>query len=197
MEFLHNMTSYFEALGTWGLALNSFVESFFLVPPPDFVLIFLDLKTPERAIYYATVCTIASILGAIIGYAIGKWLGRPAFDWIFSCFQKKGSTKAKEYFDKVEIMYNKYGSWAVFFAAFTPIPYKVFTIASGILKMNFLGFIIASFLGRGGRFFVVSIVLMLFGEKIKNHLELVIIACTIVIILFFVILYKKRKHLIK
>jgi ferredoxin len=99
--------------------------------------------------------------------------------------------------EAVEKMYNKYGSFAVFFSAFTPIPYKVFTIASGILSMNFWKFMLASFFGRGLRFFIVSIVLMLFGEAIKQYIELVIIAVTIVIILFFVILYKKRKSLIK
>ena len=83
MEFLHNMSAYFEQFGVWGLFINSFVESFFLVPPPDFVLIALDLHMPERALYYAFVCTIASTLGGIFGYAIGKWIGRPAFDWIF------------------------------------------------------------------------------------------------------------------
>ena len=197
MEFLHNMSAYFEQFGVWGLFINSFVESFFLVPPPDFVLIALDLHMPERALYYAFVCTIASTLGGIFGYAIGKWIGRPAFDWIFSMFQKKGNNKAKEYFDKVEELYNQYGAWAVFFAAFTPIPYKVFTIASGILKMNFVAFMLASNIGRGMRFFIVSLVLMIFGEQIKNNIELVIAAVTLVIIAFFVVLYKKRKSIVK
>lgn len=197
MEFLHNMGQYFSTLGTLGLCLNSFIESFFLVPPPDFLLIAMDLKNPERALYYAFLCTLASAAGGAVGFGIGKWFGRPAFDWIFSGLQKKGNNKAKEYFDKVEVLYNKYGAWAVFFAAFTPIPYKVFTIASGILKMNFLGFMTASFVGRGMRFFIVSIVLMLFGEKIKNNIELVIILTSLIIVLFFVVLYKKRKKLIK
>ncbi|MDO5438299.1 MAG: VTT domain-containing protein [bacterium] len=197
MEFLHNMGQYFSTLGTLGLCLNSFIELFFLVPPPDFLLLAMDLKNPERALYYAFLCTLASAAGGAVGFGIGKWFGRPAFDWIFSGLQKKGNNKAKEYFDKVEVLYNKYGAWAVFFAAFTPIPYKVFTIASGILKMNFLGFMTASFVGRGMRFFIVSIVLMLFGEKIKNNIELVIILTSLIIVLFFVVLYKKRKKLIK
>lgn len=191
------MGAYFEDLGILGLCLNSFIESFFLVPPPDFLLIGMDLKTPEHALYYAFLCTIASGFGGAVGYGIGAWFGRPAFDWIFSGLQKKGNNKAKEYFDKVEILYEKYGSWAVFFAAFTPIPYKVFTIASGILKMNFITFMIASIIGRGMRFFIVSIVLAIFGEKIKNNLELVIIAVSALIVLFCVVLYKKRKSIIK
>ena len=85
---------------------------------------------------------------------------------------------------------------AVFFSAFTPIPYKIFTIASGILNMNFWKFMLASFLGRGMRFYLVSIVLMLFGPMIKQYIEWVILGVTVLIILFFVILYKKR-HMFK
>ena len=192
MDFLHNIIGYFEQFGTLGLFLNSCIESFFLIPPPDFLLIAMDLHKPSYALYFAFICTVASAVGGVIGYAIGKWLGRPAFDWIFSGLQKRGKNKAKEYFDKVEVLYNRYGAWAVFFAAFTPVPYKVFTIASGILKMNFISFMTASVLGRGMRFFTVSIVLMIFGEKIKNNIELVIAAVTFLIIVFFVVLYKKR-----
>ena len=197
MYFINEMGQYFQSLGVWGLCLNSFIESFFLVPPPDFLLIILDLDNPDRAMYYAFLCTIASALGGAFGYFIGRWGGRPVFDWIFSGLQKKGNSKAKEYFDKVEELYNQYGAWAVFFAAFTPIPYKVFTIASGILKMNFVAFMLASIVGRGMRFFIVSLVLMIFGEQIKDNIELVILAATFVIIAFFVILYKKRKSLVK
>lgn len=150
----------------------------------------MDLATPKNALYYAFICTIASAVGGAVGYGIGFWGGRPAFNWLF----RKGG---KEKFEAVEKLYNKYGVTAVLLAAFTPIPYKVFTIASGILNMNFLKFMLASFVGRGARFFIVSIVLMLFGEAIKQYIELVIIAVTLVIILFFVILYKKRKSLIK
>lgn len=94
-------------------------------------------------------------------------------------------------------MYNKYGSIAVFFAGFTPIPYKVFTIASGVLNMNWWKFTIASFFGRAGRFFLVSVVLMLFGEMIKQYLEVVIAVVSVIIILFFVVLYYKGKKTIK
>ena len=89
-------------------------------------------------------------------------------------------------------MYNKYGAIAVLSAAFTPIPYKVFTIASGILNMNFIQFTLASIIGRGLRFFIVSLVLMFFGESVKKYIELIILGVTIVIIVFFVVLYKKR-----
>ncbi len=183
-ELLSQMNNLFQSMGVQGLALNSFIESFFLVPPPDILLIAMDLAKPEKALYYAFICTIFSALGGVVGYLIGFWGGRPVFNFLFR--------NKHEQFDNVEKLYNKYGMIAVFFSAFTPIPYKIFTIASGILNMNFPQFIAASFFGRGLRFYLVSLVLMLFGETIKQYIELVIIGVTILIILFFVILYKKR-----
>ena len=185
----HAMIQYFQQFGTWGLALNSFVESFFLVPPPDFLLIIMDLAKPEKALWYALVCSISSILGCIVGYLIGLIGGRPVFNWFFR--------KNPEQFEKVEELYNKYGSIAVFFAGFTPIPYKVFTIASGVLNMNLWKFTVASFFGRAGRFFIVSIVLMIFGEWFKQYIELVILAVSAIIVVFFVILWLKSKHSLK
>ncbi len=175
---------FYKELGTFGLAINAFIESFFLVPPPDFLLIILDLANPKKALFYAFVCTIASTIGGIVGYYIGKFGGRPIFNFLF---RNKHSQ-----FEKVEALYNKYGAIAVLFAAFTPIPYKVFTIASGILNMNFIQFTLASIIGRGLRFFIVSLVLMFFGESVKKYIELIILGVTIVIIVFFVVLYKKR-----
>lgn len=185
----HAMVEYFQQFGIWGLALNSFIESFFLVPPPDFLLIIMDLAKPEKALWYATVCSFASILGGLIGYLIGYVGGRPVFNWIFR--------KNPEHFEKVETLYNKYGSIAVFFAGFTPIPYKVFTIASGVLGMNVWHFTVASFFGRAGRFFLVSVVLMICGEWIKQYLEIVIGVVSLIIVLFFVVLYYKGKKHVK
>ncbi len=188
-EILVSMNNFFQSMGVQGLAINSAVESFFLVPPPDFLLIAMDLAKPEKALYYALICTIASIAGAVVGYFIGLFGGRPVFNFLFKNKHDK--------FEAVEKMYNEYGSFAVFFSAFTPIPYKVFTIASGVLKMNFWKFVLASFFGRGGRFFLVSLVLMFFGEAVKQYLELVILAVTVLIIIFCIIVYKKRHSFIK
>ena len=76
-ELLSQMNNLFQSLGVQGLALNSFIESFFLVPPPDILLVAMDLAKPERALYYATICTIFSALGGVVGYLIGFWGGRP------------------------------------------------------------------------------------------------------------------------
>ena len=82
-EVFHNMNVFFQNMGIQGLALNSFIESFFLVPPPDFLLIAMDLAQPQKALWFATVCTIASALGGAIGYFIGLFGGRPVFNWLF------------------------------------------------------------------------------------------------------------------
>lgn len=186
-ELLVSMNNFFQSLGVTGLALNSCIESFFLVPPPDILLIAMDLAKPEKALFYAFICTLASAIGGAIGYLIGRFGGRPVFDFFFRNNHEK--------FDAVEKMYSEYGSFAVFFSAFTPIPYKVFTIASGILKMNFWKFFLASFFGRGARFFLVSLFMMFFGEAFKKYIELCILALTVIIVIFCVIVYKKRHSL--
>ena len=105
-EIFVQMTDFFKSMGIWGLALNSFVESFFLVPPPDFLLIVMDLANPAKSLWYALVCTIASVFGGAVGYGIGYWGGRPAFNWIF---RKSGMEK----FEAVEALYNKYGCFSL------------------------------------------------------------------------------------
>ena len=186
-EIFIKMNDFFQAMGIQGLALNSFIESFFLVPPPDFLLIAMDLAKPEKALFYATICTLASAVGGAVGYAIGFWGGRPAFKFLFK--------KHLDKLDQVEVMYKEYGSFAVFFSAFTPVPYKIFTIGSGILRMNFWKFFSVSILGRGARFYLVSLVLMFFGEAVKQHLEAIILLVSLVIIVFCVIVYRKSKKL--
>ncbi len=185
-EILSQLNVLFQSWGIAGLAINAFIESFFLAPPPDFLLITMDLAKPEKALLYAAISTLASVTGGSFGYALGKFGGRPVFNFIFKNKQEQIAV--------VENMYEKYGPYAVFFAAFSPVPFNVFTLASGLLNMKFLPFFLASVLGRGLRFFLVSTVLMLFGEMVKQYINLFIIFGTIIIIIFFAILYSK-KHL--
>ena len=173
--------------GVQGLALNAFIESFFLFPPPDFLLITMDLANPDKALYYAFIGTVASAAGGAFGYLIGLIGGRPVCNFLFR--------NKRQYFDNAEVFYKKYGACAVFFSAVTPVPYNIFNLTSGILKMNFLQFIIAGICGRALRFFLVSTVLMLFGETIKEYLNWVILGVSIILVIFFVILYKKRNIL--
>ncbi|MCQ2738669.1 MAG: DedA family protein [bacterium] len=188
-EIILHINQIFQSLGIQGLAINAGIES--CLPgfplPPDILLSAMDLANPKMALVYALICTVGSVAGGSFGYLIGLFGGRPIFSTIFK--------KNHEKFEAVEKMYEEYGSFAVFFSAFTPIPYNIFTIASGVLKMNFLKFLLASLCGRGGRFFLVSLFLMFFGETFKKYINFFIIALSILLVVFFVIVYKKRHAL--
>ncbi|HDD42458.1 MAG TPA: DedA family protein [Nitrososphaeria archaeon] len=148
-------------LGLPGLIFTAFAESSFFPIPPDIILIPLALLSPENAILYGLLATLSSSAGALLGYWIGLKGGRPVL-------RKLASEKSIE---KAEAFFNRYGAWAVGIAAFTPIPYKVFTIASGVFMLRDLrAFFLASFLGRGGRFMAEAILIMLFGESIISFL---------------------------
>ena len=147
------------------LALVSFVESSVFPIPPDVLIIPMVLAARERAWKIAFVCTVASVLGGIFGYAIGALL-----------FDQVGSPVLKFYgyaerFDEFRAYYNDWGAWAVFIAGLTPFPYKVITILSGVTGLDLLVFTIASILARGLRFFVVAGLLWYFGEPIRAFIE--------------------------
>jgi membrane protein YqaA with SNARE-associated domain len=151
--------------GLPALVILSFTESSFFPIPPDILLIALALSAPTRAFRYAAWCTLASVLGGLFGYFIGYAL--------WAVFQPYLINRvfSQENFDLVTSKYNEYGVLAVFIAAFTPIPYKVFTVAAGVAKLNLLGFTGASILGRGGRFFLVALVIRLAGPRAKRWID--------------------------
>ena len=184
-ELIQASIDFFSELGVTGLGLLAFAESSFFPIPPDILLIAMSLSAPEKALLFALICTTFSTLGGGFGYAIGKYGGRPVFYKLFS--------QKEHYLEKIENLYLKYGLWAIFIAAFAPIPYKVFTIASGIFSFNFISFLAASFIGRGSRFFIIGFSLMLFGDKVRDYLELMIIAAVILIIGVFVWGHYRRK----
>ena len=169
-----------------GLFINAVIES--CLPgfplPPDVLLIGMCLALPSKALLYALICTTGSITGALIAYALGRFGGRPLFNYLFR--------KKADKLEAVEKLFDEYGAFAVFFSAFSPIPYNIFAIAAGIMKMNVFKFWLVSCLGRGGRFFFVSIVLMIFGETIKQYMNYFIAGVSVLLIAFFVVLYKKR-----
>lgn len=143
----------------------SFAESSFFPIPPDVLQIALTLERRDKAFFYAAVSTIASVLGGMFGYLIGF-----AFWHALSSFFLTYVFK-QEVFDKVGGLYEQYNFWCVFIAAFTPIPYKVFTIAAGVFSVSFPMFVIASLIGRGMRFFIVAGLLYKFGPPIKTFIE--------------------------
>jgi membrane protein YqaA with SNARE-associated domain len=146
------------------LFVLSFAESSFFPIPPDVMLAPMSLAQPSKAIRFALITTIASVLGGILGYAIGFFAFDSIAPWLQESRYWEKYLLAKDWF-------HEWGILAVFIAGFSPIPYKVFTIAAGALAMPFLPFIGASIAGRGARFFLVAILLAWGGERLESMLR--------------------------
>lgn len=147
------------------LAIISFAESSFFPIPPDVMLAPMALANRKRAWYYGTITTVFSVLGGIFGYLIGLF----AFEsLVLPVIQYLGY---EEKFAHAQTWFIQYGVWIVFVAGFSPIPYKVFTIAAGVMHMAFLPFVIASIIGRGARFYLVCALIVLGGQKLEDHLK--------------------------
>jgi len=151
--------------GPSALALLAFCESSFFPVPPDILLIALGVSRPKKALYYALLCSIGSVLGGLLGYYIGyqlfQYIGRPILEFY-------GAT---EQFHHVQDLYKQYDYLAISIAGFTPIPYKVFTIAAGVAEINLTVFILASAISRSARFFLVGGLIRVFGPAIKNFID--------------------------
>jgi membrane protein YqaA with SNARE-associated domain len=151
--------------GAVALFALAFAESSFFPIPPDVLLIALVLGARQRWARFALLCTAGSVVGGVAGYGIGAGLMETVGHPIIRLYQLEG------YYQRVQELYAEYDYWVVFTAAFTPIPYKVFTIASGALDMNLTGFVCVSIVGRGARFFLVAGLLRLFGRPIRDFIE--------------------------
>lgn len=155
------------------LGAVSFAESSVFPIPPDVLLIPMVVAAPDRAWRIATVCTVASVAGALLGYAIGMFLfeavGRP----IFEAYGAMGD------FEAFQTAFAEWGWWIVAGAGFTPFPFKVITIASGAVSLDPVVFILASILSRGGRFFLVAAILWKFGPPVRDLVERHFAAATI------------------
>lgn len=149
----------------WGLAIVSFIESSVFPIPPDVVLIPMVLSQRRKAWLYAAICTVASVIGGIFGYAIGYFLFDTIGQYILHLYGYESA------FESFAASYNDYGVWVVLIAGFTPFPYKVITIASGVTQLNFFIFMLASLAARGARFFIVSGLLWWFGEPIRAFID--------------------------
>lgn len=145
----------------------SLAESSFFPLPPDPLLLALALGKPKRALRFAAVATLASVVGGIIGYAIGAMAWNAAGDWFFQYVPGV----SQEAFDEVEGLFERWGFAFVFLAGLTPIPYKVFTLSSGVFGFSFPIFVVASFLSRGLRFFAVAGLVYVFGPSIQSFID--------------------------
>lgn len=153
--------------GVAALAVIAFAESSFFPIPPDVLLIALCMGAPKRGLTFALVCTVASVLGGMAGYYIG-YAAEPFGRWIIFDLLHQGNAWAT-----VERLYGENAFLAILTAAFTPVPYKVFTIAAGVFhEVVSLGTLVsASIVGRGGRFFLVAGAIFFFGPPVKRLLD--------------------------
>lgn len=143
------------------LAALSFAESSFFPIPPDVMLAPMCLARRDRAWFLAALTALASVLGGVLGYAIGFY----AFSWIEPYIHEFGYGEA---YNQSVAWFQEWGFWAVLVAGFSPIPYKVFTITAGALSMSFLPFTLASFIGRGSRFFLVAGLMRAGGPRMER-----------------------------
>ncbi len=151
--------------GIPALFLLAFAESSFFPVPPDVLLIALAVAIPKKSFRFAAICTVGSVLGGILGYSIGHYgyeaVGRPIVEFYHG----------QDIMDAIKLKYDQHGFLGILIAAITPIPYKIFTIASGVFNFDFWLFITASVLGRSARFFVVAGLIWKFGDPIKGFID--------------------------
>jgi membrane protein YqaA with SNARE-associated domain len=160
-EWIHAFEEWLLEFGSWGLFIVSFLESSFFPIPPDVLMIPMGIADPDRAFWYAFITTAGSVLGALLGWYIGKKVGRPILRYFIK----------EEKIVKVEQYFEKYGAMAILIAGFTPIPYKVFTIFSGISRVRIPTLIIWSIIGRGARFFLEAAIIVALGDKAMPFIE--------------------------
>lgn len=149
----------------WYLGGLSFAESSFFPIPPDVMLAPMSMASPRRALWFATLTTLTSVVGGMFGYLIGMF----AFELVAPLLQEGGRYAGP--FALAKAWFGEWGFWAVFAAGFSPIPYKVFTITAGVLSMAFAPFVLASFVGRGLRFYLVALLMAWGGEAMERKLH--------------------------
>jgi len=149
----------------YALAAVSFAESSFFPIPPDVVLVPMALAQPKKAWFFALICTIASVIGGLVGYAIGHFLYDTVGQWLIGLYGYGAKI------EHLRALYQEYGHWVILIKGLTPIPFKLVTIASGIFEYNLFWFIVLSFITRAGRFFLVAGILNRFGGPIGHMIE--------------------------
>lgn len=191
-DLIHTIEEWLLEYGLWGLIIVSFADSSFFPIPPDVLLIPMGIANPDRAIYYAFLTTVASVLGALLGWIIGKKLGRPVLTYFFK----------EDKIQKVEYYFSKYGPMAILVAALTPVPYKIFTIFAGISNVRISTLVIWSIIGRGARFFAEALLIVYLGVQAKVFIDenfglLTIIGGIAIVIIYFIYTYFRKKKQLK
>lgn len=166
--------------GAPALFLLALVESSVFPVPPDILLIALCVASPLRSWRFALLASLGSVIGGMLGYAIGWGLWSAVADYFFAYVP--GFTP--QLFEHVQNLFSRHNFWVVFTAGFTPIPYKVITIGAGVFQVDFLMFLLASMVSRSLRFFLVAALLFRFGPEIRSFIEKYFnILCIIFVIL--------------
>lgn len=171
------------------LAAVSFAESSFFPIPPDVMLLPMCMAKPEKAWNYAAICTVASVLGGILGYAIGALLYDSVGAWLIKLYG---------YGDKMDgfrALYQQHGHWIILIKGFTPIPFKLITIASGLAGYDFVMFVLLSAITRAGRFFFVAGIMNRFGVPLRRFIEENLVAVGIGSIVIMVVGFYAAKFL--
>jgi membrane protein YqaA with SNARE-associated domain len=172
----------------WIMASVAFAESSFFPVPPDVMLIPMSLARPQRAWLYASICTVASVLGGMLGYAIGALLYDSVGQWLIELYGLGGKVEA------FRASYAEWGAVIILLKGLTPIPYKLVTITSGFAGYNIVLFVLCSIIARGGRFFGAAILLNRYGEwirlRIERNLTLWVVVLFAVLVAGFVIAFR-------
>ena len=172
-----------SAYASVALFFLAVVEASFFIIPPDLLLMALCAGKPKKSFWFASICALGRVVGGIIGYGIGLFLMDTAGKLILDTLH------LHEAFKMVQIKYEESAALAIFAAAFTPIPYKVFTIAAGAFGISFLVFVLASAVGRSARFFLVATIIYWWGPSVKSridkHFNLFTILFTIILFMGF------------
>ena len=190
-EYMRRMKAWVEGFAVkpyaaWALFLIAFAESSFFPIPPDVLLIAIAVIIPKKAFRYALICSVGSVLGGMFGYYIG-----------YAFFETVGSRIISLYgvhdqYEKVRLLYQQNAFMAIAIAGFTPIPYKVFTIAAGAFQIPLSTLVVASALSRTARFFLVASLFYFFGAPIKSfidrYFEILSIVFVVLLVLGFVVI---------
>lgn len=181
--------------GPAALFILAFAEASFFPIPPDALLIALALGAQKKSFRFALNASIASVMGALLGYAIGHyaWWGiNDSFSPLAMFFFNNIPGFTEQLFFNVKSLYDEWNFWIIFTAGFTPIPYKVFTVSAGAFEINLVMFVIASLISRSARFFLVAYLIYRFGPQIRDFIDkyfnLLAVAFTILLIGGFVLI---------
>jgi len=175
-----------RAYAGWALFFLAFIESSFFPVPPDVLLMALSVGRPQRAFWFASLCSLGSVLGAVFGYILGQYFFELVGQPIVNMYA------AIEQYETVQGLFQDWDAMAIAVAGFTPIPFKIFTIAAGAFKVDFTTFLVAALFSRSARFFLLSFLIFRFGPAIKPKIDKyfneLTILCVILVISGFLFL---------